>query len=342
MNQPRSNLGPFRAQFLTVLALLLTILSACNFTPSATSEGFEQTRVALSVQQTQLASQQQAKQSGTTEAQNGTSTALAQAQMESIVAQTAAAAQPPPPDLNATQAALSVQQTQMALQATQAALSAQQTAAISGASGAGSLVSPQAPPASTPIIPQALPGMPPPGSQLFEDFSNPGRLPVTNTGAYATGYQNGNYVITLNAIDSDAWAVAGYNFSGNVWVETTGQFLQTSVSSHYGVICRYQDANNFYYSSVQDGGNYLIARYKNGVTKLLGSGKPEYSPAINQVGANLIQLYCVGNELRLSINDVQVGVAVDNEFSHGDVGLIAGAGDMGSMSASFDYILAEE
>jgi hypothetical protein len=114
------------------------------------------------------------------------------------------------------------------------------------------------------------------------------------------------------------------------------------MSSHYGVICRYQDANNFYYFSVQDGGNYLVARYKNGVTKLLGSGKPEYSPAINQAGANRIQLSCVGNELYLSINDVQLGVVVDYEFSRGDVGLIAGAGDMGSMSASFDYILAEE
>ena len=114
------------------------------------------------------------------------------------------------------------------------------------------------------------------------------------------------------------------------------------MSSHYGVICRYQDANNFYYFSVQDGGNYFAARYKNGVTKLLGSGKPEYSPAINRGGANLIQLACIGNELHLSINDVQLGVVLDYEFSRGDVGLIAGAGDMGSMSASFDYILAEE
>ena len=136
--------------------------------------------------------------------------------------------------------------------------------------------------------------------------------------------------------------MAGYNFPGNVVVETSAQFLQSSMSSHYGVICRFQDANNFYYFSVQDGGNYLVAKYKNGVTKLLGSGKPEYSPAINQRGSNLIQLRCVGSELYLSINDVQLGVAVDYDFTGGDVGLIAGAGDEGYMSAGFDYILAEE
>jgi hypothetical protein len=342
MHHPPSKLGLCCAQLLSALALTLTILSACNFTPSDAGEGHEQTRVALSVQQTQLASQQQSKQSGTDEAQNATLTALAQAQIEAQAATTAAAAQPPAPDLNATQAGLSLQQTQMALQSTQAALSAQQTAAVSGASGAGSSPNPPAPPPSTPITPQALPGRPPPSSQLFEDFSNPDLWPVTNTGTYATGYQGGNYVITVSAPRSDAWAVAGYDFSNTVWVETTAQFLQTSMSSHYGVICRYQDANNFYYFSVQDGGNYFVARYKNGVTKLLGSGKPEYSPAINQAGTNLIQLACIGNELHPSINNVQLGVVVDYEFSRGDVGLIAGAGDMGSMSASFDYILAEE
>jgi hypothetical protein len=342
MNHPPSKLRRCRAWLLSTLAISLTILSSCNFTPSDADEGHEQTRVALSVQQTQLASQQQSRQSGTDEAQNATLTALAQAQIEAQVAATAAAAQPPAPDLNATQAALSLQQTQMALQSTQAALSAGQTAAVSGLSGAGSSPNPPAAPPSTPITPQALPGRPPPSSQLFEDFSNPGVWPVTNTGTYATGYQGGYYVISVSAPRSDTWAVAGYDFGASVWVETTAQFLQTSMSSHYGVICRYQDANNFYYFSVQDGGNYFVARYKNGVTKLLGSGKPEYSPAINRGGANLIQLACIGNELHLSINDVQLGVVVDYEFSHGDVGLIAGAGDMGSMSASFDYILAEE
>jgi hypothetical protein len=342
MNHPPLKLGRCPAWLLLSLALSFAFLSSCNSSSSDADEGREQTRVALSVQQTQLASQQQAKQSGTDEAQNATLTALVQSQIEAQAASTAAA-QLPAPDLNATQAALALQQTQMALQSTQAALSAQQTAAsVSGASGATPLSSLQAPPASTPFIPQALPGRPPPGSQVFEDFSTPGKWPVTNTGTYATGYQGGNYVITVSSPRSDAWAVAGYDFSGNVWVETTARFLQTSMSSHYGVICRYQDANNFYYFSVQDGGNYFVARYKNGVTRLLGSGKPEYSPVINQRGSNQIQLACLGNELHLSINGVQLGVVVDSDFSRGDVGLIAGAGDMGSMSASFDYILAEE
>jgi hypothetical protein len=231
--------------------------------------------------------------------------------------------------------ALQVQQTAAA--ATQIAMAVQQTAA-SGASGAG----PQAPPAATPITPQAGPGRPPPESQLFDDFSDATQWPTTNQATYSTGYQSGLYVITVSAARSDAWAVAGYNFPGNVVVETTAQFLQSSMSSHYGVICRFQDANNYYYFSVQDGGNYLVAKYKNGVTKLLGSGKPEYSPAINRGGSNRVQMRCVGNELYLSINDVQVGVAVDYDFVGGDVGLIAGAGDDGYMSAGFDYILAEE
>jgi hypothetical protein len=203
---------------------LLLIISGCYFIASSEEdEALRKTRVALYVQQTLVADKAQESSERTVTAQYATIATNA-------AAQTAHAGIANTPNLEATQMALSAQgtiaeaeaasvaqetsaaATQIALAAqgtavvaSQAALSAKQTLAASGST-------PGAPPVTS--HPVAGPGRPPPGSQLFDDFSDHTSWPVTSQADYSTVYdiQDGNsiYFIIVHTPHTDAWAVAGW------------------------------------------------------------------------------------------------------------------------------------
>jgi hypothetical protein len=115
-----------------------------------------------------------------------------------------------------------------------------------------------------------------------------------------------------------------------------------SDNGRVGLICRYQDNNNFYFFAVDNDQTYIIGKYRNGVVSLIGMSSPGYSTAIHLRGANEIKAWCVGNELTLTVSGERLPPVYDSDFPSGDIGLIAMDGDGEGMTASFDYILAEQ
>jgi len=179
---------------------------------------------------------------------------------------------------------------------------------------------------SSPLVGQtALPGFDP-SAVYFDDFSNPGSgwdQEGDNDGI--TNYENGQYRISVTTTSMLMWATAHKNFNGDVNIEVDATKAAGPDDNQFGVICRYQDPDNFYRFLISSDGYAVIASRKNGEARYLSADKMQPSDAILQGEAtNHIRVSCIGSDLSLSINGREVARVTDTSFTSGDVGLLAG------------------
>ena len=164
-------------------------------------------------------------------------------------------------------------------------------------------------------------------------------------------YNQGGAVVeiaegTLNISTSQTgqiwWTNVGRDFSD---VIMTVQARQTSGPNNnaYGVLCRYQDENNFYIFLISGDGFYAVGKYETGkeqITYLTENEEYIFSDLINQgVATNLLRVSCVGNELSLSVNGLPLVTLTDNSFASGDVGLGVSTLEPGTAVVQFDDLL---
>ena len=189
--------------------------------------------------------------------------------------------------------------------------------------------------------PQAGPGFDP-NSTFVDDFSNPNSGWSRDHNDYKiTDYQNGGFRIWVNKANLDVWATPGRNFNGNVAIEVDATKSGGPDDNDFGVICRYQDSNNFYQFLISSDGYAGIGRVKNGDQSLLSSTKMQPAAAIHQGAAtNHIRATCMGGTLTLSINGKDVASVNDSSFTSGDVGLVAGTFNNIGVDILFDNFSA--
>jgi len=176
------------------------------------------------------------------------------------------------------------------------------------------------------------------GVLLFQDdFSS------TNSGwnqyrgdSYISEYSEGAYRILVYKKDVEAWALPGLNFS-DVIVEVAGTSTDDLENNVFGVLCRYQDSENFYFFLISSDGYSGIGLFYNGKRELLTGDVMLPSDAILKgTATNLIQARCDGNELSLSVNGTMVNQVRSDKLQLGDVGLIAGNYEDGITEILFD------
>jgi hypothetical protein len=179
-------------------------------------------------------------------------------------------------------------------------------------------------------------------SVFKDDFSNPAsgwdRL-RTNDGI--TDYENGKYRISVNKTNTLIWATPRKTFNGEVGIEVDATKAGGPDKNEFGVICRYQDADNYYRFMISSDGYAVITRIKDGQRSYLSSDKMQPSEAIHQGAAtNHIRADCAGTTLTLEINQQKVASATDISFSSGDVGLVAGTYETPGVNILFDNFFA--
>jgi hypothetical protein len=182
----------------------------------------------------------------------------------------------------------------------------------------------------------------PSGSVLYQDiFSNAqsgwGEISAEPGTA---GYINGAYHIVVNQPQINLWTHPGMNFS-NVHEEVSLMSVAGPQANRMGLICRLKDDQNFYFFVISADGYYGIGKVKAGETSLLTGEKMQPSDAIltgNQI--NRIRADCVGNVLMLYVNDIFITSAKDDDFTSGDVGILAGTFDQPGADVYFDNFLA--
>lgn len=137
------------------------------------------------------------------------------------------------------------------------------------------------------------------------------------------------------------WTNPGRVFD-NAIITVLARQVAGSDDNAYGVICRYQNEQNFYVFLVSGDGFYAIAKYQSGsdqVIYLTGDGQFTFSEVINQGQAtNEIRAACVGEELSLTVNGFPLVTVVDSSFPEGDIGVAASTFQPGTADIAFDDI----
>lgn len=179
------------------------------------------------------------------------------------------------------------------------------------------------------------------GTILFEDdFSvTPNGWGTMGRSGGKIGFDYQGLVISVNLSDFMFWSVNGDRYQ-DTRVEVDAVLLNGPTNDNFGVICRYQDNNNFYGFLLSHDGYYGVFKMLDG-NMILSSvdGDLSYSEVIRQGGiVNHIETVCQGDTLKLIVNDVTLAEIQDDSFTDGQIGLIAGAYDFPGVEVLFDNL----
>jgi hypothetical protein len=178
------------------------------------------------------------------------------------------------------------------------------------------------------------------GPVYQDDFDDPGSGWGTDEREeFDRGYEEGEYFFDLHKSDWFSWAHPGERFA-DVQIEASAQPASGSSGSHFGVLCRHVDIDNFYYFAISADGYYAIFRREGGGSLKVLTGDGEgmiHSPTIKTDGStNRIRAVCRENGLSLYVNGEMVETVVDDTHARGDVGIGAGSGPVGDVRVQFD------
>lgn len=178
----------------------------------------------------------------------------------------------------------------------------------------------------------------PSGGVLYQDkFSDvqSGWGTLANDAGVAA-YNNAAYRIYIKSPNVNLWAHPGLNF-GATRIEADVVTQNGPPENRMGLICRMQDAANFYYFVISNDGYYGIGKVKNGKWSLLETTEMRPSSAIlTNRQINHLRADCVEGLFALYVNNQLVGTAADKDFSSGDVGILAGSFEAPGVDVYFD------
>ncbi len=189
---------------------------------------------------------------------------------------------------------------------------------------------------------QVQPTIPVQSNILFsDDFSNTSSgWDQVNEDFKTTDYANGGYRMWLSETQYDIWANPSQYFSGPVNVEVDVRKVAGPEDNDFGIICNYQDIDNFYVGLVSNDGYAVIMKRQNGTTEYISSDEMIPVDGINSGSANNhIRFECNNGDLTLYANGTQVAYVYDNSFTSGDVGLQVGTFDEGGVDFLFDNFI---
>lgn len=181
----------------------------------------------------------------------------------------------------------------------------------------------------------------PENSVLFQDdFSDPlsgwDQVEVSDG---VTDYVDGVYRIFVNTTNTDVWANPGLSFNDS-YVEVMATKVGGDNNNDFGVICRYQDENNFYFFIISSDGYYGIGKVVNGEQLLIGNDSMPPSEVIKQGDeSNHLRAGCVGSQLSLAVNGQMLAEYEDTNFVSGDIGLLAGSFENPGTDIHFDNLV---
>ncbi len=157
-----------------------------------------------------------------------------------------------------------------------------------------------------------------------------------------TDYADGVYRIYVTTESMDVWANPGLNFTDTI-IEVEAAKGGGPDDNDFGVICRYEDASNFYFFIISSDGYYGLGKVLDDEQILLGEEEllPDDAIKTGHV-TNDIRADCVGSTLTLYANGTQLVSVQDSSFTSGDVGLIAGTFDTPGTDIHFDNFVVRQ
>jgi spore coat assembly protein SafA len=190
-------------------------------------------------------------------------------------------------------------------------------------------------PEEEPVEPEPTPA--PPEEVVYQDdFSTIGLWFTAEEPNFWIRYQDNGYQIYNDFFNSYVNSVRSFNFS-DIHVEVDAQRFSGPESGYYGVVCRWQDNENFYAFSIGSEGFLSIIRVQNGFVNFLAHGEAGeglLNPGVGEV--NRMGGSCVGDTLTLFVNNEPVLETQDQTFTSGFVGLMTGTRTASGLLVHFE------
>lgn len=154
-------------------------------------------------------------------------------------------------------------------------------------------------------------------------------------------YENGAYVFKVKDPNLFVWGNPGLNQFSNLHVEVTAITSQAQDAA-FGLICNYQDENNFYYLGLTPKGYYAIIKFADEDHFLTGENTWASSAQITQTAST----YRLGADcgadgrLALYVDGQTIATANDTTYTQGNVGLFIWTFDTVPVEVQFDDFIA--
>lgn len=172
-----------------------------------------------------------------------------------------------------------------------------------------------------------------------DDFSDPASgWPTIQNDRGGYGYRQDGYHIYVSQINAALWATTNRQ-DGDAQISVDARPLSATGSGYYGLLCRIQDNDNFYYFVVQNNGDFTIGKYKNAEFQSLTQGWQQNSAIRTGGQSNRLTAECAGNSLRFYANGTLLGEATDTDFASGFNGLVVAALDSQGFEVIFNNFL---
>ncbi len=179
------------------------------------------------------------------------------------------------------------------------------------------------------------------GDILFEDdFSTTENqwTSLANEGG-AMGYDAGGFRFFIRDEGLNYWSTPSLTFT-DTRIETDVFQYAGPAENRLGLICRYQNDQNYYFFVISADGYYAIGKMKAGEQTLLKQEAMQFSDEIKIGRAiNHLRADCQGSTLQFFVNNASVARVDDKDFSEGDVGLLVGTFDEGEVDILFDNFI---
>ncbi|MCA9958980.1 MAG: hypothetical protein R3E31_24270 [Chloroflexota bacterium] len=163
-----------------------------------------------------------------------------------------------------------------------------------------------------------------------------------NQGGAVTEIADGVLRISTSQPGQIWWTNPGRNFD-NVIVTVQARQSSGPDDNAYGIICRYQNEQNFYLFLISGDGYYAVGKYQSGndqIVYLTENAQYQFSDVINQgVATNQVRASCIGNELSLAVNGLPLFTTTDPTFVTGDIGVGVSTLEPGTAVVEFDNIV---
>ncbi len=189
-------------------------------------------------------------------------------------------------------------------------------------------------------------GVGPSSDVLFQDsFSDKsGGWDTVRTAEGITDYESGGYRILLTLQNADVWAnPKALNLPKDVQVEVDVTKQAGPDDNDFGIICRYQNDQNFYFFVISSDGYLGIGKVKDGNRQLVNRTEMPPSEVIKKGNdINHLRADCNGETLSLYVNGQQVDSQQEPEYGAGNVGLIAGSFAQGGVDILFKNFVVKK
>jgi hypothetical protein len=188
---------------------------------------------------------------------------------------------------------------------------------------------------STPVV---VGGSNSSGVLYQDDFSDNGSGWPKESSSDVRDYSNGSYRIYVTGTYSDLIADAGTSLPADVAIDVDITLNSGSENNDFGVVCRLQDMNNFYFFQISSDGFAVIGKFvDNEMHYLSGESMMKVDGIYSGNTTNHMKAVCDGSSFYLYANGNLVASTTDTSFtSGGDVGLMAGTFDVGGVDVYFD------